>query len=82
MTARHSGFDTDEPCPVGDGGNTAKVLADMLLADETNGTVLSIGVADRHAENAFQHEYAFGMVPQRAAPRMGDELLRLVEPLV
>ena len=54
----------------------------MLFSDEPDRDVPAVAVADRHAEDRLEEKNAFGMMPQGAVARIGDDLLGLVEPLV
>ena len=56
--------------------------AHVLLADQTHRNNPAIGIDEALAEDCLQHEYPLGMVPQRAVPRVCQDCLGLVEPLV
>ena len=80
--AAHPRFGPDRFHPVGEGWDEAEILADMLLADPSNGKNASGRQCDRRAKDRLRHESAFGMMPQRAVPEIGDDLLRLVKPVM
>ena len=82
IALQHPGLGGDEPRPVGKRGNEAEVFARMLLADETDRNRTTVGIDDRRAEQGFEQEDALGMMPQCAVPGIGEDRLRLVEPLV
>ena len=46
------------------------------------GTTRPVEIVIVGPKNRLEHEDAFGVVPQRAMPEVGDDLLRLVEPFV
>lgn len=76
----HPGFGPYAADPVGEIREEAGVLAHMLLADQPDRYDAARGDGDRRAEEALQHEDAFGVVAQHPAPEIGDDHLGLVEP--
>ena len=54
----------------------------MLLADPSDRDDAARGKRDRGAENRLGHEDAFRVVPQGPVTEIGDDLLRLVEPVM
>ena len=82
VASQHPGLWRDEPRPVRKRGNEAEVLANVLLADQTDWNSTGVGIHDGRAEQGFEHENALGVMPQRAVPGIGEDGLRLVEPLV
>jgi hypothetical protein len=60
----------------------AEILEHVLFADQSDRHDSSIAVGDGLAEQRFEHENAFGMMPQRAVARVSDDRLGLVEPVV
>ena len=81
VASQHPGLWRDEPRPVRKRGNEAEVLANVLLADQTDWNSTAVGIDDGRAEQGFEHENALGVMPQRAVPGVGEDGLRLVEPL-
>lgn len=54
----------------------------MLLSDPTYWDFPAVTVGDGGTEDGLAHEDAFGMMPQGTMPEVGEELFRLIEPLV
>ena len=78
----HPGLRCNEARPIGKGGDRAKILTNVLLADEADRNNPAVSIDDRHPEQGFEHEDALGMVPERAVPGVREDSLGLVEPLV
>ena len=55
MALQHPGFDANEARPVGERRDAPQILANMLLADEAHRHLAAATVADRHAEEGFEH---------------------------
>ena len=82
VTPQHPGLRCNEARPIGKGGDRAKILTNVLLADEADRNSPAVSIDDRRPEQGFQHEDALGMVPERAVPGVCEDGLGLVEPLV
>src|SRR5947209_19851046 len=78
----HPGPGPDLPEPVGQGGDPAQVLLDVLLPDPADGDDLAVGVGQGRPEHLLGPEDALGVVPQGAVPEVGPERLGGVEELV
>jgi hypothetical protein len=63
-------------------GNEAEVLTHMLLADQPDRHHTAGRDRDCRAEEALQHEDAFGLMAKRAMPKIGSDSLRPIEPLM
>ena len=53
---------------------------DVLFADESDRDNMPAGECDRCAVKAFEHENPFGMMPERAVPKIGRYEFALVHP--
>jgi hypothetical protein len=80
--APHPGFGPDGLHPISKRGDEAEILAHMLFADRSNGKNASGRERDRRAKDRLGHEDAFGMMSLGAVPEVGNDLLRLVEPVM
>ncbi len=63
-------------------GASYRTLADMLSADEADRNDASRRDGERRAEEAFQHEDAFGVMAKSPVPEIGGDRFRFIEPLV
>src|SRR5208282_2209515 len=82
LGSAHPGLGTDAAHPIREAWDEAEVLADMLLADQPDRHHAAGRYRDRWPEEALQHEDAFGMMAERAMPKISGDRLRLVEPLM
>src|ERR1700693_2045167 len=82
LGAAHPDLRPDAPHPVREARNEAEIFADMLFADQPHGHDAAGRQEDRRAEEPLQHEDAFGVMAQRAVPKIRGDRLRLVEPLM
>src|SRR5580700_4881967 len=78
----HPEFRADAAYPVREARDETEVLPHMLLADQPDRHHAAGRDRDRRAEETLQHEDAFGMMPQRAVPKISGDGFRLVEPLM
>src|ERR1700677_3936219 len=80
LGAAHPGLGPDTAHPVGEARDEAQIFADMPFADQANRHDAAGRERDRGPEEPFQHENAFGVMPQRAMPKIRGNRLGLVEP--
>src|ERR1700722_5254243 len=80
LGAAHPGLGPGAAHPVGEARDEAQIFADMLLADQADRHDAAGRERDRRPEEAFEHEDAFGVMPQRAMPEVGGDRLRFIEP--
>ena len=75
----HPGLGADRFHPIRKAGDEAEVLLHMLLANPTGRDDAPCRERERRAKNRLGHEYALGMVAQRPVPKVGRDLLALVD---
>jgi hypothetical protein len=76
----HPGLWHDQACPVGKAWDAAKVILDMLFADQANGHLSAITVGDGDAEDFFCHPDAFGMMAQGPVPEIREDEFAFIKP--
>ena len=57
-------------------------MARVLLADPAGRDHATRGKRNGAAEHRLRHEDAFGVVPQSAMPKVGEDFLALIEPVM
>ena len=82
LGAAHPGFRANTSDQFGEARDKAEILADVLFTDQAHRDDATTGYGDRGAEEALQHEDAFGVVAQCAMPKVRGDGLGLVEPLM
>ena len=75
----HPGLGPDGLHPIGEARDEAKVFLDMLLADPAGRDDAPSREREGRAENRLGHEDALRMVAQRPVPKVGSDLLALVD---
>ena len=79
LGSAHPHLGPDAPHPVREARYEAEVFADMLLADQPYRHDAPGRKDDGRAKEPLQHEDAFGVVAQRAVPKIRRDRLRLVD---
>ncbi len=78
----HPALWRDGAGPVGEAGDMAQILADMVLADQADRDGAAIAVRDSRAEYRLSQKNAFGMVAQCPVSEVGVMGLGLIKPVV
>ena len=75
----HPGFGPDGLHPIGKARDEAEILFQMLFANPSGRDDAPGRERKGLAEDRLGHEYALGMVPQGPVPKIGGDLLALVD---
>lgn len=82
LRTAHPWFRADRTHPIRETRNESEIFADVLFADQSDRHNPASRDRDRGAEEAFEHENAFGVVAESAVPEIRCDGFGFVEPLM